>query len=84
MSKLMPFIFAKLKKEPNGNNETPKSWIVKIAHPDFVYYNSEWMDDENLGKATWVPDVDICVGHYEFPTFDEARNFVKQWWKDQP
>ena len=83
MSNLMPFIFAKLKKDHNGVGSPVQSWIVKIAHADFVHYDAEWMDDENLGKDTWVPDVDICIEHHEFCTFDKARNFVKQWWKEQ-
>lgn len=82
MSNLMPFIFAKLKKETNHANPPVEGWVVKIAHPDFVYYNSEWMDDENLGKVTWVPDVDICIEEHEFTTLEEARKFVKNWWSN--
>lgn len=83
MSNLMPFIFAKLKNEPNNAHPPVEGWIVMIAHPDFVHYNSEWMGDEKLGKVSRVPDVDICVEEHEFSTFDEARNFVKQWWSAQ-
>ena len=78
MSKLVPFIFAKL----NETESKAVGWIVKIAHPDFVYYNSQWMGDSNLGKTCWVPDVDISKEDHEFATYDEAREFVKNWWRN--
>lgn len=86
MSKPIPFIFARIK---SGCQHNPhlysmavcvKDWVVMIAHPDFATYRCEWMDDPEMGKFAYVPDVDICKEEHVFPDYESARAFVKTWW----
>jgi hypothetical protein len=51
-----------------------------IAHPDFACYKCEWMDDPEMGKIAYIPDVDVCMEEHVFPDYQSARTFVKTWW----
>lgn len=80
----MPFIFARIEQVPQAAQYPIKDWVVIVANPDFVTYNSEWMDHEGLGNLCLIPSVDICVEDDKvFGTFHEAREYVRQWWGKQ-
>jgi hypothetical protein len=86
MSKPIPFIFARIRSECQHNphqysmSESVKDWVVKIAHPDFATYMCEWMDDPEMGKWAYTPDVDLTKEEHVFPDYQSAREFVKTWW----
>ena len=91
----LPFIYARLsnpevcskeyKPAINGDvytvEPTIKDWMVIIAYPDFVTYDARWQCDEVVGDYVLIPDVDIAIcDDTIFPTLQEARKYVKEWW----
>ena len=84
----LPFIFGRMTRESqlkSAYGETPaiKDWVVLISKPDFVIYNSGWMDRGDFGNTCLAPDVDITIEEDKvFSTFEEAREYVKNWWRN--
>lgn len=81
----MPFIFARIKNDCQDKFDINwprdiKDWVVMIAQPDFTSYECEWMDDPEMGKIAYIPDVDISKEDHIFPDFQSARQFVMKWW----
>lgn len=90
-SNVLPFIFARLTDEYKNNDKgvifarltDVKDWIVVIAKPDFKIYDSRWMCCHEQGNFCFIPDVDISIEKdHIFHDFNSARNFVKNWWKN--
>lgn len=87
-SDLIPFIFARLTKESQEKIDcfglpVIKDWVVKIAEHDLKIEDLSRIDDPELGKYCLVPSLDITIeDDHIFATFEEARNFVKEWWKN--
>ncbi len=81
-----PFLFY-LPKNNNfiGTKDVERdTWIVKIANFDYTFYDSRWMDNEELGNLVLCPDVDITLEKYLFYSEKEALQFIKNWWNEQP
>ena len=87
-SNVLPFIFARLTEDSQMHVETCgdwkiQNWVVMIAIIDFKIYNCKWMNDSFMGHYCLNPDVDITTeDHHVFSDFESARNFVKEWWKN--
>lgn len=80
----LPFIFARIEENPRAIEYPIKDWVVMVANPDFVTYNTEWMDHDGLGNLCLIPSVDICVeDDAVFQTYHEAREYIRQWWCKQ-
>ncbi len=71
----MPFLFRL------GEHELTQ-YVVKIATHDYVFYDSRWMCDEQLGDQCLIPDVDLCHEKHTFNNEADAIVFIARWWKD--
>lgn len=86
-ARLLPFLFARLvdgtfeAAVSASNHHVIRDWVVMIAFHDLVTYDSTWMVDPELGNMVLVPSVDLTKEEHTFPTYEEARDFVKEWWK---
>jgi hypothetical protein len=77
---MCPFLFRLL----NGaGDQGLDKWMVKIAHFDYTFYSSRWMDDKILGETCLVPDVDITSDEKLFDSEEAALAFIKKWWAEQ-
>lgn len=87
-STALPFIIARLTDDSQFHFETTtgraviKDWVVIIAKNDLTTYDCRWMCNPVLGNYCLVPDIDITESEHIFGTFEEAREFIKEWWKN--
>lgn len=84
---VIPFIFGRLTDESQlvvneGGKEVIKDWAVSIALHDLKIYNCAWMVEKEYGNYCLIPALDVQIEpDHIFATFEQARAFVKEWWK---
>ena len=82
----LPFLFARIaniEAVKFGATAVIRDWVVKIAsHHDLKIYDAGWMCDAEFGELALIPDVDLCESVHIFPDYKAARQFVKDWWRD--
>jgi len=81
----MPFLF---KIDPRLiNSENPSSiwehpWVVMVATIDLVHYDAAWMNLPFMDFNTQTVDPSVVSGMEGFDSLEEARNFIKNWWRN--
>ncbi len=76
-----PFIFARIKPDIKVSLDNVDCWVVIISEPVFEYGFNPLTEYKNL---LVIPENTLEDKREEktFLTLDEARDFVKEWWKN--
>lgn len=77
----IPFIFARVKPGIKVSLDNIDCWVVIISEPVFEYGFDSLIEYKNL---LVIPEntIEDKKAEKTFPTLEEARNYVKEWWKN--